>query len=45
MESDKEHIRFYSLLFSLKKSVADAHRFICETYGENVIVIRIYELI
>jgi len=29
------------ILFSPKKNAADAHRIICETYNENVIVIRI----
>jgi len=28
------------VLFSPKKSTANAHRIICETYGENVIAIR-----
>jgi len=38
MEQDKEYI-CYCLLFCFhhKKSPADAHKFICETYGENVI--------
>jgi len=37
MEPDKEHIRHYLLFcFHQKKSAADAHRIICETYDENV---------
>jgi len=30
------------LFFHQKKSTADAHGIICETYGENVIAIRTY---
>jgi len=41
MEPDKEHIRHCLLFcFHQKKSAADAHRIICETYGENVVAIR-----
>jgi len=41
MEPNKEHIRDYLLFcFHQKKSVADAHRIICETYDENVIAIK-----
>jgi len=41
MEPDKEHI-CHCLLFRFyqKKSAADAHRIICETYDENVIAIK-----
>jgi len=36
-EPDKEYIRHYILsCFRQKKSAADAHRIICETYDENV---------
>jgi len=41
MESDKKCIR-HCLLFS-KKSAADAHKIICETYNENIITIRTCE--
>jgi len=46
MEQDKEHVR-YCLLFCFhqKKSAADAHRIIYETYDENIIIIRMCELI
>jgi len=39
MEQNKEHIR-YCLLFCFhqKKSAADAHKIICEMYGENVLI-------
>jgi len=41
MEPNKEHIRDYLLFcFHQKKSAADAHRIICEMYGENIIAIR-----
>jgi len=41
MELDKEHI-YHCFLFRFhqKKSAADAHRIICETYDKNVIAIR-----
>jgi len=44
MELDKQ---IHCLLFCFypKKSAADAHRIICETYGENVIAIRTCELV
>jgi len=36
-EPDKEYIRHYVLsCFHQKKSAADAHKIICETYGKNV---------
>jgi len=38
MESDKEHCLLF--VFYQKRSVADAHKIIYETYNENVIVIR-----
>jgi len=40
MKLDKEHICHCLLFYFQKKSVADAHRIICETYSENVIAIR-----
>jgi len=27
-------------VFTKKKGVADTHRIICETYGENIMIIR-----
>jgi len=30
------------LFFHQKKNADDAHRIICETYGENVIVVKTY---
>lgn len=41
MKPDTEHIRHYFLFcFHQKKSAADSHRIICETYGENIIDVR-----
>jgi len=41
MKSDKEHIRHCFLFcFDQKKNDTDIHRIICETYGENIIAIR-----
>jgi len=39
MESVKEHICYCLLFCFQKKSAADAHRIICETYSENVIAL------
>jgi len=40
IEPDKEYIRLYLLFcFQQEKSTADAHRIICEMYGENVVAI------
>jgi len=39
MESDKEHMPLFLFCFQ-KKSAANAHRIICETYDKNVIANR-----
>jgi len=45
MESDKEYCIIFAFCFRQKKSAADVHKIICETYDENVIAIRTCELI
>jgi len=43
MGADKEHVCHYlQFCFHQKKNAADACRIICETYGENVVVIKMY---